>query len=161
MMGFMSDGEIGTICEDPIEKKFSQSLGDCYVVDDVSGKVLKDGLVCAARADEKAGVLKHNVFTKVPISECYSETGGPPISTKWVDINNGDDSDPDYRSRWVGREFKGNDKNRDDLFAATPPLEAKRSLIAIASCQKGVPRVKRQKLGFIDIRKAYFHAKAK
>ena len=61
----------------------------------------------------------------------------------------------------MGREFRGNDNDRDDLFAATPPLEAKKSLIALASCQKGVPKHQCKKLGFIDIRKAYFHAKAK
>ena len=37
-----------------------------------------------------------------------------------------------YRSRWVGREFKGNDTDRDDLFAATPPLEAKKALFSMA-----------------------------
>ena len=74
-----------------------------------------------------------------------------------MDINKGDDSDPDYRSRWVGREFKGKDNDRDDLFAATPPLEAKKALIAKAACQKGVDPRKLKKLGFIDIRKAYFH----
>ncbi len=61
----------------------------------------------------------------------------------------------------MGREFKGNDGNRDDLFAATPPLEAKKSLIALASCQRGVPDHLNKKSGFIDIRKAYFHAKVK
>ena len=129
--------------------------------DDISGRALKSELVREAREDERRVCVEANVFTKVPISECWSETGAPPVSTKWVDINKGDDNDPDYRSRWVGREFKGNDRNRDDLFAATPPLEAKRSLIALASCQTGVPRNKIKKLGFIDIRQAYFHAKAK
>ena len=61
----------------------------------------------------------------------------------------------------MGREFKGHDTNRDDLFAATPPLEAKKSLIALASCQRNVPNHLKKKLGFIDIKKAYFHAKAK
>ena len=61
----------------------------------------------------------------------------------------------------MGRECRGNDNDRDDLFAATPPLEAKKSLIALASCQRGVPKHLCKKLGFIDIRKAYFHAKAK
>ena len=159
--GAMSSGEIGSVSEDATEKTFMKSLGECYFLDDVSGKLLDAKLVRQAREDEKVGVNKHNVFTKVPIQECFDNTGAAPISTKWVDINKGDQFDPDYRSRWVGREFKGGDKDRDDLFAATPPLEAKRSLIAMASCQRGVPRNKIKKLGFIDIRKAYFHAKAK
>ena len=101
------------------------------------------------------------MFDKVPIKECWDKTNAKPVSTRWVDINKGDDSDPDYRSRWVGREFKGKDNDRDDLFAATPPLEAKKALIASAACQKGVDPRKLKKLGFIDIRKAYFHARVK
>ena len=119
---------------------------------------MNSGLVRAARADEKQGVLKHNVFTQGPMSECYSQTGGPPVSIKWVDINKGDDSDPDYRSRWVGREFKGNDRNRDDLFAATPPLEYLRFLVSrCASSQLG-PRP--TKLMVQDVKQAYFYAPA-
>ena len=83
------------------------------------------------------------------------------ISTKWIDTNKGDPSNPDYRSRWVGREFKGHDKDREDLFAATPPLEAKKSLIGLAASQMGVDNKYCTKLGFIDIRTAYFHAPCK
>ena len=157
----MNVGELGTVSEDATEKQFTRSLGDAYFVDDVSGKKLESESVLKAREDERKGVVRHNVFTKVPIQECFDNTGCAPVSTKWIDINKGDENDPDYRSRWVGREFKGNDRDRDDLFAATPPLEAKRSLIAMASCQVGIPKHKQKKLGFIDIRKAYFHAKAK
>ena len=125
-------------------------------MDDVSGSVLNSKLVREARADEVRGVCHHKVFDKVPIAECYIETGQAPVSTKWVDINKGDASNPDYRSRWVGREFKGGDNHRDDLYAATPPLEGKKALIALASCQRGVPRNKIKKLGFVDIRKNIF-----
>ena len=33
----------------------------------------------------------------------------------------------------MARDFKGNDKGRDDLFAATPPLEAERMLLSSAA----------------------------
>lgn len=131
-----------------------------YFVDDVSGEILDKDLVAAARLDEKRGVESWKVFDKVPTQECYDRTGQAPVSTKWLDVNKDDKQNPKMRNRWVGREFKGNDA-RDDLFAATPPLEAKRSLIARANCQKGVPQGKIKKLGFIDIKKAFFHAKAK
>ena len=36
------------------------------------------------------------------------------------------------RSRLVARDFKGGDKDRDDLFAETPPLEGKRLLMSRA-----------------------------
>jgi hypothetical protein len=31
----------------------------------------------------------------------------------------------------AARDFKGGDKDRDDLFAETPPLEAKRMLMGV------------------------------
>ena len=95
------------------------------------------------------------MWTKVPISECYNNTGKAPIGTRWVDINKGDDNEPDYRSRSVGKDFKGNDNKRNDLFAATPPLEAKRTLFALAASQCGTHGITK-KLSFVDIRKAYF-----
>ena len=44
------------------------------------------------------------------------------IKSRWIDVNKGDDDNPFYRSRMVGKEF--NDKAIDGLFAATPALEA-------------------------------------
>ena len=158
----MYDGELGTVCQDTEEKHFQYHLADGgYFVDDISGQVLNPTLVSEARADGKKGVYNHNIFDKVPISECFEKTGKAPISTRWVDTNKGDEENPDIRSRWVGREFKGRDTSHEDLFAATPPLEAKKSLIALAASQKGVRPNKFKKLGFIDTRKAYFHAKCK
>ena len=75
--------------------------------------------------------------------------------------NKGDKDNPDIRCRWIGKEFKGKDKNRDDLYAATPPLEAKKSLIILAASQCGIKRKDLKKIGLIDIKKAYFNAKVK
>ena len=72
-------------------------------------------------------VRKHRVYIKVPIQECYDKTGKSPIKTRWIDINKGDKIHPEYRSRLVAKEIKTN--KREDLFAATPPLEAKKSLL--------------------------------
>ena len=65
---------------------------------------------------------KYKVYHKVSIQDCGNATGKAPIDVRWVDINKGDDADPAYRSRLVAKEIK-NDK-RDEVFAATPPLEA-------------------------------------
>ena len=149
----MFEGELGTVCEDLVEKEFFQELSKSETFyDDISKKPLSPQKVRAARADEVKGVYQHKLFDKVPLKECWDETSADPVSTRWVDINKGDDDDPDYRSRWVGREFKGKDNDRDDLFAATPPLEAKKALIALAACQKGVEPRKFKKLGLVDIR---------
>ena len=61
------------------------------------------------------------MYEKVPIEECWANTGKDPIGTRWVDVFKGDDANPEYRSRLVAQEIK-TDK-REDLFAATPPVE--------------------------------------
>ena len=83
-----------------------------------------------ARKEELGELAKYEVFTKVPISECWKETSRGPVGTRWVDVNKGDELNPDYRSRFVAQEV--NDCKREDLFAATPPLEAKKILFPLA-----------------------------
>ena len=157
-LGVCHVGEIGTICEDLDEHKFMQEIQHytSTFYDNVSGKPLDPKLVTAARAEEIRGINSHKVWTKVPIQEAYDKTGKAPVGTKWVDINKGDETDPNYRCRLVGQEFKGKD-TRDDLFAATPPLEAIKVLISMAASQRGAKK-NLKKLMFIDISKAYFHA---
>ena len=159
-LGIQQSSSLGSICEDPEEHMFTQELHqhDSPMYDDVSGKALLPRLVAEARADEIRGVVSHNVWTKCSVSECRDKTGRPPVKGRWVDINKGDDHNPNYRSRYVGREFRGKD-NRDDLFAATPPIEAIKMLISLAASQKGI-RKNIKKLMFIDVSKAYFHAPA-
>ena len=92
--------------------------------DDITGSKLNPEGVIQARADEMEGVHRHKVYIKVPINQCWERTGESPITVRWVDINKGDEIHPDYRSRLVARQIKIN--KREDLFAATPPLEAKK-----------------------------------
>eukprot|EP00973_Karenia_brevis_P072013 10005281-Karenia_brevis.AAC.1 len=61
----------------------------------------------------------------------------------------------EIRSRMVARDFKGNDKGRDDLFAETPPLEAKRLLMSRAMTKRDDGRYR--KLMFIDVKKAHLN----
>merc|ERR1711888_573137 len=130
---------------------------------DLSGKPLIPELVKKARLEELGEIAKHKVYEKVPLDECWKATGQPPIGTRWVDANKGDDQNPDYRSRLVAQEI--NNHRREDLFAATPPLEAKKILMSLAvtegvGYQRG-SKDKGQKLDFIDVRRAYFHAPAR
>ena len=85
-----------------------------------------------------------------------------PIGTRWVDVNKGDDANPEYSSRLVAQEIKRD--NREDLFAATPPLEAKKMLMAMAVIECIGYRKGDQNGGnnleFIDVKRAYFHAEA-
>ncbi len=50
---------------------------------------------------------------------------------KWVDINKGHTEREEYRSRLVAMEMPLKDK-REDLFAAMPPLDAKKILFVFA-----------------------------
>ena len=79
------------------------------------------------------------------------------ISTKWLDVNKGDEEANNYRARLVGREI-AHDK-RDDLFAATPPLESLRMILSIcASNQNSVNAEDNFIIMSNDVKRAYFYA---
>ena len=69
--------------------------------DDVTGKTLIPKEVLKARKKEMWYVHHMGVCAVAPIAECWSKTGKGPIASMWLDINKGDDSAPNYRSRWV------------------------------------------------------------
>ena len=81
---------------------------------------------------------------------------------KWVDINKGDEVNKEYRSRLVAKEIKRD--RRDDLFAATPPLEAKKMLFSAAVTERighhPCQREEGMTIDFIDISRANFQADA-
>ena len=120
--------------------------------DDQSGERLDYHGVREARKEAMEEVKKHQVWVKVPTKECWERTGKAPIKTRWVDINKGDRVHPEYRSRLVCKEL--NTGKREDLFAATPPLEALKILFA-GAVTRGVGyeenRAEGMKLDFIDI----------
>ena len=68
---------------------------------------------------------------------------------------------PTNRSRSVAQEIKQD--RREDLFAATPPLKAKKLLFSWAVTE-GIGwqenREEHTKIDFIDVRRAFFHASA-
>ena len=109
-----------------------------------------------ARAEELEYFNTLPVWKAVKTQECWDITGSPPISTKWVDVNKGDQQDYDVRCRLVAREMGGG--KSDEFYAPTPPLEAKRLLFSEAATNRMFGKHER-KLLFIDVRKAYFNAK--
>ena len=66
------------------------------------------------------------MYSKVTRKEAQAR-GWQVIKTRWIDIKKGDDANPVYRSRLVGKQFKN--EAMDGIFAGTPPLEALRCLI--------------------------------
>ena len=92
------------------------------------------------------------VYEKVNIDEARKYTGKNPIGVKWIDINKGDERDPEYRSRLVAKEIAY--KKDELMFAATPPLEAKKLLFSKAVTGTRNNNGKPLKLLFVDVRRA-------
>ena len=74
------------------------------------------------------------MYTRVPRSQCFRETGKAPIKTGWVETNKGTAGEPIVRARWVAKEFRTN--VRPDLYAPTPPLEAIKLIMSEAASSR-------------------------
>ena len=104
------------------------------------------------------------VYVRRPVQEALSKTGKRPIAVRWVDVNKGDDMDPNYRSRLVAKDFRR--KGDPSIFAPIPPLEALRTILMMATtpllwapkwvCMEGPHRMQ---ISLVDISRAYFHAR--
>ena len=162
--------EIGAVSMGDSDAKFDESAFEFIsstwkeydeelYYDAISGEVMIKELVEAARKEKMETFKTQGVYEKVPIEMCWEETGADPIRTRWIDVNKGNAEKPDYRSRLVAQEIKKD--TTEDIFAAAPPVEAEKMLIAIVRSGLGVKRGKRMKLDFIDVRRAYFHTNAR
>ena len=89
--------------------------------DDISSAPLNPEKIVEARKLEISYAEKKPVWKKIPRSEAKAK-GWKVIKSRWIDINKGDDDNPNYRRRMVWKEF--NHREIEGLFAATPPLEA-------------------------------------
>ena len=67
--------------------------------------------------------------------DATSRTSKMPTTTKWVDRAKKDDAEKTFvRCRFVARNIKPKREGpRDDMFAAMPPLEAKKALFAFVA----------------------------
>ncbi len=110
-------------------------------------------LVDAAGQVEMETLKTDGVYEKVPIEECWKNTGRAPVGVKWVDTNKGDEENPEYRRRLAAKENK-KDK-RGDLFAATPHSEAKKMLFSLWA------RIPGRRSDFGDLVRPFCHAKAR
>ena len=115
------------------EEEFDEELTN-WAWDDVKGEPLDLQKVVEARMEEVEYMIKKNVWKEVSVDECWNKTGKEPVTVKWVDTEKGSGADARVRSRLVARDFrKKGDNDREDSFAATPPLEALRLLISKAA----------------------------
>jgi hypothetical protein len=137
-------------------KDENETLYDPYdFFDDVTGHDLDRDMATAARQLEMKFFKKMKVYEKLP-RWMAARDRCKVITTRWLDINKGDRANPNYRSRLVGREIKTD--TRLDLFAATPPLESLRLICSI--CASNQARTQPYRVMSMDVRRAYFYAKA-
>ena len=126
--------------------------------DDVTGAELDAGLVREARKAEKQYFKKMKVYREVKVEKCWRLTGKGPIGVRWVDVNKQDSINPKYRSRLVAKQFK---TSKDpELYAATPPLEAFKTIISIAATMDKEHQRITRKILVNDVSRAYFYAKS-
>ena len=155
-LGMLNSLEAGPTNEEP-EVDYEGLYPEVF--DQVSGQKLDPEMVKAARATEMTHVRRYGVYEKVPLRVCMERTGKKPIRVKWVDINKGDDTRPDYRARLVAMEIRKSWQAA--AFAGTPPLESLRFLLSLCKTRSPDNTVSDPlKLSFIDIRRAHFTAKA-
>ena len=114
--------------------------------------------VAEARTEEIQYMEGLGMFVPSSREECVAKTGKQPITTKWVDVNKGTSQEEIIRSRLVARDFKiKGEAARFDLFAAMPPLEAKRMLLQMAVRRSRDRPTRKYKLMFIDVKKAHLN----
>jgi hypothetical protein len=122
-----------------------------YALDDVHGGVLDIGKVREARAEEVVYMQSKGIWKEVPTQKCWDKTGKAPVTVKWVDTEK---LGGVVRSRLVARDFKPRgEKEREDLFAATPPLELLKAQLSRAASKRG------RKVLVIDVKKAHLYPK--
>ena len=81
-----------------------------------------------------------------------------------MDVNEGDEDEPNYRSRLVARQLKATDFSGKSYFAPAPPLESLRTVISMAMTTAGDHRPvydprspHRMQISFVDVKRAYFN----
>ena len=116
----LKEAMYGLVCHNSIWKAW----------DDVTIVELNAKDIRAARDFEMQYFERLRVYVRVDRSD-IKLTGGKLIGTRWVDLNKGDSTSVDCRSRLVGWKFN---VGRDDaLYAATPPPEVLRMIISSAA----------------------------
>ena len=97
MLNFKNLQKFYPVCEE----QFDIDPETPWYYDDVSGKPLDTQMVQAARREECQVIQTMGVWEPIPRPK-----NEKVISTRWVDVNKGDEQRPKYRSRLVARELK-------------------------------------------------------
>ena len=93
----------------------------CYF-DEYTGEILPMELVQAAIMEELNYFSEKTFWAAAEYSEMKANTNSAFARMRWVLCNKGGEKDPDVRARLVACEIA---KDKQPLYACTPPLEAK------------------------------------
>ena len=104
--------------------------------DDVTGEELDTTEVLKARAKEMGYIHEKCVWRRMNRKRAIA-LGYKVVKTMWIDINKGNYEAPNYRSRFVAKEF--NDGAEEGLFASPPPRAPARTCSAASVARQ--PRV--------------------
>ena len=123
--------------------------------DDETGQTLDKRTAVEARKLEMQFFRNMKVYDKVP-RWMAARDACKAVTTKWQSINKGDQRNPNYRARLVGREIKTD--SRLDVFATSPPLASLRMICSM--CASNQARQNPYRIMSVNVRWAYFYAKA-
>ena len=76
-------------------------------------------MVKKARELEMQYMDELQVLQASDLDTCMAKTGRPPMPTDWVDIDKGESSRPNYKSRFACQETRWRSKIDVDDWAAT------------------------------------------
>jgi len=149
------------ICKrDQIRKDlFQLNSPESLHYEDICGNFIDDstGFVLDQKETSKARKLEMNTFKEMDVydyitrEEAKKDKDGKIVGVRWVDIQKG----ALVRSRLVAQEFAGKDE-REDIFAATPPLFATKVVISDAASRGDYGQGDRVLL-ILDVKRAFLY----
>lgn len=125
--------------------------------DDVNGGTLDPTDVLRARVIEMQYIRKRGVY-KIATRTAALRVTGRIINTMLIDTSKGDAANPNFRSRFVAKEYRG--PGHTAIFVGTPPLESLRAFIRLCASQQKGPMSKRLGVICVDVSRAHFYALA-
>ena len=132
--------------------------------DDLTGQVLESKLFRAARQKELDFFESKDVWSLKAFEEALRRTGKRLVTVRWVDVNKGDDINPNIRSRLVARQIL--QPGQEAICSPTPPLESLRTILSLAATDitgrrrhvRDACSEQRTQISAIYIYRAYFNA---
>eukprot|EP00971_Amphidinium_carterae_P176047 3489601-Amphidinium_carterae.1 len=123
--------------------------------DEITGIPLPRDEVLKARGEELADYAAMDVYKEISLAEAMELTGTKPVSSRWKDINKGDQDNIQVRSRLIGREFKK--VGVDSLFTATPPWMAFRAVFLSFMTREHKSKHNDKVMLLLDVKRAFLN----